>query len=468
MRLSTLVDDAVAISAGSGWGIAGPDVEIAGLAIDSREVVPGDLFFAVPGASVDGHDYAEAAVEAGAAAVMVERLLDIEATQVIVADVREAMAWASTAFHGRPCRSLSVVGVTGTNGKTTIASLIADIARYSGYSANAMGTLTGVRTTPESPRVQGELATLVTAGADVVAMEVSSHALDQARVLGCWFEVVIFANLSPDHLDYHVDMERYYAAKARLFTRTYAATAVINTADVWGARLADETSLVVHRVDEGSASALELRSDGSSFTWRGHRVELALAGEFNVTNAVLAAEACVVLGIPEPDIVAALAQVAQVPGRFERVWSDPLVVVDYAHTPDGLEQVLRSLQGLAGSGRVIVVFGCGGDRDREKRPLMGAAAAQGADMTVVTSDNPRSENPGDIIAEVVAGMHPPPDHVEPDRRAAIAVALGAAAPGDIVLIAGKGHETTQTIGDEIVDFDDRVVARELLEGAAAS
>ena len=441
------------------------DVEVTGLSFDSRTVASGDLFFCVPGSRADGHDHAEQAVDAGAVAVVVDHELDLSAPQLLVADVRRAMPSAAAAFQGDPSSRIPVVGVTGTNGKTTVTEMLRAIFVADGRSPATLGTLTGVRTTPEAIELQALLADIATSH-DVLAMEVSSHALHQHRVAQTRFAVAVFTNLSPDHLDYHGDMEEYFAAKRELFRPAYTDRAVVNRDDPWGQRLVeligDDLDVVTFGRDD--AVALEADFAGSSFRWREQRIRLPIAGLFNVDNALAAAEAARAVGVEPATVAAGLSRVPQVPGRFERVAAPgPTVVVDYAHTPDGLEQVLRSARELAPDRRLVVVFGCGGDRDVAKRPLMGAAAARLADVAIVTSDNPRSEDPKAIIDDIVAGMTPGPARVEVDRRAAIAAAIELAADDSVVIVAGKGHETTQTIGDRVLPFDDRLVAAELLE-----
>jgi UDP-N-acetylmuramoyl-L-alanyl-D-glutamate--2,6-diaminopimelate ligase len=364
---------------------------------------------------------------------------------------------------GEPSRQLAVLGVTGTNGKTTVVHLLASILEAAGWPARVIGTLTGARTTPEAPELQASLAEARSEGVQAVAMEVSSHALDLHRVDGTWFTVAAFTNLSPDHLDHHGTMEAYFTAKARLFTPAFTDRAVVCTDDAHGQLLVDSAVVPTTAVGLGDAGDLVLAPDGSRFRWRGVDVVLPLVGRFNVRNALVAAEVAAAAGVDPTTVARGLAQAPPVPGRLEPIDAGQpfAVVVDYAHTPDGLDQVIGALREV-GRGRLTVVFGCGGDRDPGKRPLMGAAASA-ADRVVLTSDNPRSEDPGAIIEAVLPGIPSSTDLVvEPDRRAAIAAALEGAGPGDVVLVAGKGHETTQTVGDLVLPFDDREVARELL------
>ncbi|MFP5316959.1 MAG: UDP-N-acetylmuramoyl-L-alanyl-D-glutamate--2,6-diaminopimelate ligase [Acidimicrobiia bacterium] len=434
---------------------------------DSRAVTSGALFCCLVGATTDGHDHAPAAVEAGAVALLVERpLAGVDVAQVVVADARAAMASVAAAFYGHPSRRLAVAGVTGTNGKTTVTYLLASVLEAAGRRAAVIGTISGVRTTPEAPELQARLAALAADGVNAVAMEVSSHALVQRRVDALWFEAVAFTNLSQDHLEYHGTMEGYFTAKASLFDPARARVGVVNADDPWGRRLLESTRLAVRPYSMADARDLALDRDGSTFTLDGHPVHLRLSGDFNVSNALAAGALARELGVGAADVAAGLGALVAVPGRFERVdGGGPVaVVVDYAHTPDGLEKVLASARGLAAGGRVIVVFGAGGDRDHAKRPAMGDVATRLADVAVLTTDNPRSEDPLAILAEVRGGVSRPEVLVvEPDRRTAIALALDAARPGDVVVVAGKGHETSQVFaGGRSVPFDDRVVARELL------
>jgi UDP-N-acetylmuramoyl-L-alanyl-D-glutamate--2,6-diaminopimelate ligase len=447
--------------------VGDPTVDVTAATHDSRQVRAGTLFCCVPGARHDGHDFARAAVADGAAALLVERRLDLGVPELVVPSVRAAMGPLSAALAGFPSEQLQVVGITGTNGKTTIAHLLGAIAAAAGRSAGVIGTLTGARTTPEAPELQAQLAAMLAEGRDLVAMEVSSHALDLHRVDGTRFRVAVFTNLSQDHLDHHKTMEAYFSAKARLFGPDLCDLAVLNLDEPHGRLLADTVQVpyVGYSIDQ--AGDLQLTAAGSQFRWEGVTIELALPGRFNVSNALAAATAAAALGIPHDQIAAGLSATGVVQGRFERIdQGQPfLAAVDYAHTPDGLRQLLEAARELA-SGRVIVVFGAGGDRDPGKRPQMGAAAADLADVTVLTTDNPRGEDPAAIISAVHDGMDHPNDlRIEPDRAAAIALAVAEARPGDVVLVAGKGHETTQIIGDVTTEFDDRVVLRRALTAA---
>ncbi len=446
------------------------DPLVQSLAFDSRDVVEGALFFCLPGEHADGHRFAAAAVVAGAVALVVERPVDVDPhiIQIVVDNSRVAMAHLASAYFGHPSEALTVIGVTGTNGKTTTAHILSCALGALGRRAGVIGTLSGAKTTPEAPDLQRRLAGFVADGYEAVAMEVSSHALALDRVLGTRFRVAIFTNLGHDHLEFHRTQERYFAAKARLFEPDLTDRGVVNVDDVHGRLLLDASNIACRPFTFGDAADVEIGPFSHAYTWRGRRVEVGLGGRFNVMNTLAAATALSELGHADADIAAALAATTPVPGRFEPVVAGQrfAVVVDYAHTPDALVEVLDAARGVVGNGRVVVVFGCGGDRDQHKRPEMGAVAAERADLVVVTSDNPRSEDPAAIINDVIGGV--PANYrdriaVEPDRHDAIASALAAANDGDIVVIAGKGHETTQTFGATAMPFDDRAVVRELLE-----
>jgi UDP-N-acetylmuramoyl-L-alanyl-D-glutamate--2,6-diaminopimelate ligase len=466
------------------------------LAYDSRKVQPGTLFFCVPGEKVDGHEFAAAAVGAGAAALVVERELAVDVAQVVVADARAAMAPLAATFFGEPSGELRVVGVTGTNGKTTTAFLIREVLEAAGVQCGLLGTVRQVvggveeeveRTTPEAIDLQGTFRRMLEAGDEACVMEVSSHALALHRADSIRFEAALFTNLTQDHLDFHADMEDYFQAKRMLFEMD-PKVVIANVDDEYGRRLADEFKCLTFSAAGAGADltarAVSFNAGGAQFTitpgpmglkrdistrFRPVGGEVAvrtgLPGDFNVANALGAFAVAVAMGV-EPDVVAAgLARAERVPGRFEPIdeGQDFAVLVDYAHTPDSLENVLRAARRLS-AGRVLSVFGAGGDRDRDKRPKMGRAGASLSDLAVVTSDNPRSEDPDAIIAEVVGGIENGANfEVEPDRRAAIALALRQARAGDTVVIAGKGHEQGQEFeGGRKVPFDDREVAREEL------
>jgi UDP-N-acetylmuramoyl-L-alanyl-D-glutamate--2,6-diaminopimelate ligase len=479
VRLRTLLAaaglDAVGVSVRPGSGTSDP--EISDIVIASDQVRPGALFGCVPGSRADGHAYAMEAVERGAVAVLCERPLGVPVPQVQVPAARRALGPLAAAFWGHPARSMRVVGVTGTNGKTTTCALLASIFEANGWRAAVIGTLTGELTTPEAPSLQRQLAQLRESGTRAVAMEVSSHALDQSRVAGTDFSAGVFTNMSQDHLDYHHTMEAYFGSKAQLFTTGLVHVAVVNRDGAWGARLVDLLSAREVRVvtfGAGDASEVVTAAHGSSFRWRGRRLELNMPGRFNVSNAVAAATTAFELGIGWGPISDGLASVPPVRGRFQLVdEGQPFVVlVDFAHTPAALAEALSAARELTTGqpgpgadqpGRVILVFGAGGDRDRAKRPLMGKVASELADIVVITSDNPRNEQPLAIIEEAAGGAGGPvAPLVDVDRAHAIAGALGAARAGDVVLIAGKGHETGQDFGTHVEPFDDAVVARDAL------
>ena len=459
-----------------------PTARVADVTYRSGDVRPGSLFFCVPGANVDGHDFAAEAVRAGANALVVERPLPLDVPQVVVRSVREAMGPISAELFGRPADRLTLVGVTGTNGKTTTTYLLESVFRAAGLVPGLIGT-TGARvdgravplprTTPEAPDLQRLLARMVEEGVGAAAMEVSSHGLDQHRVSGIRYSCAVFTNLTQDHLDYHGSMETYFAAKARLFTPETAERSVVNTDQEEGRRLLrPDLPVITFGLEPGAevrAIDVDATASGVAFRVGELKVRSSLRGTFNVANCLAALAAARSVGIPDRVAVEGIAALSGVPGRVEPVEAGQgfLVLVDYAHTPDGIENVLRAARPLA-SGRVIVVLGCGGDRDRGKRPLMGRAATGLADHTVITSDNPRSEDPLAIIAEIEPGAVEGGGAytIEPDRRAAIRAAVREARTGDVVVIAGKGHETGQEFADRTVPFGDRDVAAEELRALA--
>jgi UDP-N-acetylmuramoyl-L-alanyl-D-glutamate--2,6-diaminopimelate ligase len=463
-------------------------LEVTNLAYDNRTVTPGTLFFCVPGFTRDGHDFAPDAIARGAVALVVERPLGSGVPEIMVHSVRAAMPPAAAAFYGDPTAELETIGVTGTNGKTTTAFLLRAILEADGRRAGLLGTVKSViggieheveRTTPEAIDLQRTFRKMLDAGDRACAMEVSSHALQLRRADAIHFAAAIFTNLTQDHLDFHPTMDDYFRAKRRLFLDLRPTSSIVNTDDPYGARLAGELApgtLVTFALEDHSASYLARTVDtglgGSRFTVRAPdgEVELAspLRGRFNVYNVLGAFAAARALGVPAETAAGAIAGAGQVPGRFETVdEGQPFaVLVDYAHTPDSLENVLRAARNLTAN-RVHVVFGCGGDRDRKKRPLMGEIASRLADRVIVTSDNPRSEDPDAIIEDILAGTGPDAEH-EVDRRAAIAQAIARARSGDAVVIAGKGHEQGQEFeGGRKLPFDDVTVAREALRSSAA-
>src|SRR5262245_729074 len=463
--------------------IVGDDsVDVADLAYAAAGVRPGALFFCVPGSRADGHDFAPAAVERGATALVVERRLPLEVTQAVVEDARGAMASAAAAFFGHPTRELEVAAVTGTTGKTTTTYLLYSILAAADRRPGLMGTVESriggerrpaVRTTPEAIDLQRAFRAMLDAGDRSVALEATSHGSELGRLAGVRFAALAFTNLSEEHLDFHGTMERYYAAKRRLFVGPEPPPAAVNVDDPHGRELADELQALGRApvLTFGFADGAEIRPDGldnGRFQAGGIELETQLRGRFNVENVLAAVAVALLLDVPDEAIAEGVAAVEGVPGRFETVEEGQpfTVVVDYSHKPGALENVLRAARDLA-TGRVLCVFGCGGDRDRAKRPLMGAIAADLADVAIVTSDNPRSEDPLAIIEEVIVGA-PGRLEVEPDRRAAIARAVEAAEPGDVVVIAGKGHEQGQELAGEVLPFDDRDVAREVLRSLGAT
>ena len=460
---------------------------VTGCTHDSRAVARGDLYAALPGARVHGAQFAQQAVDAGAVAVLTDPVgaahLPEGVPALVSEDPRGVLGAVARWVHGDPAADLLLLGVTGTNGKTTTAFLLEGGLRAAGHATGLVGTVEtrvadevvpSVRTTPEAPDLQALLALMRERGVTAAAMEVSSHALELGRVDGIVFDVGVFTNLSQDHLDFHPSMEAYEAAKARLFTPAHSARGVVNVDDAAGRRLAAAPSIPMTTFGaEGQwrAEDVELGPAGSTFRLVGPGCDLPasvqLPGEFNVANAVAALVALVTAGVDAEAAVEGVAAVAGVPGRMERVdVGQPfLALVDYAHTPDAVQTLLQTVRAVT-AGRVIAVLGCGGDRDRDKRPLMGRALAEGADLPVLTSDNPRSEDPRHILAEMAAGAGRD-CLVEPDRRAAIAAAVARARPGDAVVVAGKGHETGQEVAGVVHPFDDRVVLRDELERVLA-
>jgi UDP-N-acetylmuramoyl-L-alanyl-D-glutamate--2,6-diaminopimelate ligase len=484
MKLSELVKDVQPLA------VEGPlDREITGIAYDSRRVLPGHLFVAMRGERTDGHQFVDAAIDRGAAAVVLERDsgLSPRATRIRVQDARQTLARAAAAFYEHPSQRLRVVGVTGTNGKTTTAFMMKAIWEAAGTMSGLLGTvqyeigervIPAARTTPESVEIQEMMRQMLQAGCGAVSMEVSSHALAQHRVDEVDFDVAVFTNLSQDHLDYHGTMENYFAAKSLLFRHLGRyekdGVAVVNVDDSYGRRLAaslgGENAVLTYGVsDDAAVGAREIRvtRQGTTFLVRAPQasfpVTLPLLGRYNIHNALGAIGAALAVGVPPEAIQRGLRQMRPVPGRLERVAvPDPVdVYVDYAHTPAALRNVLLTVGELT-RGRLIVVFGCGGDRDKGKRQPMGAAAAELADFAIITSDNPRTENPADILRQVQAGFPPKARNymVIEDRREAIERALDIAREGDTVLIAGKGHEAYQEFADTVVPFNDRQVVED--------
>ena len=474
MQLDVLIGDSGLHERGLVVGVVGDSsVEVGSLTMDSRSVAPGALFACVVGRRSDGHQFAPEAVESGASALLCEHRLDLRVPQVIVTSVRRALGPVADGFNGHPSRSLKVVGVTGTNGKTTTCALVSSVFAAFGWRSTTIGTLTQQRTTPEAPELQALMAGWRDSGGRALAMEVSSHALDQHRIDATVFAAGVFTNLTPEHLDYHHSMESYFEAKASMFETGRVGVAIVNQGDSWGRVLIErlrERGLRHVGFSTDDASDIDLWPGGSRFHWAGEEIVLGVGGRFNILNAVAAATCARELGIPPEVIARGLNDVKGIPGRFETVGAgQPFsVIVDYAHTPDGLIQALSAARELS-DGRLIVVFGAGGDRDHDKRPLMGAAASRLADLVIVTSDNPRSEDPVAIIDQILSGAEGSGNVVvDPDRASAISAAVANAREGDIVVIAGKGHERGQEIGGRVLPFDDVDAARSAIERILSS
>jgi len=488
-RGATLAAIAAAVEPHQPVTVAGGEIEVTDVHMDSRVVTPGSLYVAIRGQRTDGHQFVESALAAGAVAVAVETAIDESIPHLVTPNTRAVLGWMAAETHGHPARELGVVGITGTNGKTTVAHMLAAMNPDDEPPAAVIGTVSAhlgdlavsPRTTPEASDLQRILRHLADSGqVRDVAIEVSSHAMAMGRVTGVEFDVVAFTNLSQDHLDYHHTMEEYYQAKASLFRAGWAPHGVIWIDDRWGRRLAEESEIPVVTVGTAADAAvvvthLEDTATGSRFTINlaggTVPVQTSLAGGFNVANAAIALTCAHLLGADMDAALAGLRGMQPIPGRYNTVAadSDVWVVVDYAHTPDAIASVVAESRKLV-AGRTIVVVGAGGDRDREKRPKMGEAAAT-ADVAIITTDNPRSEDPNAIIDEVVSGIPSGARFtVVRDRRAAIREALGIASPGDAVLILGKGHETSQEFADRVEHFDDGAVARQELDrlsGASA-
>lgn len=465
-------------------------IEINSIEQDSRKVAFGTLFVCIDGELVDGHKFAEQAVANGAAAILAEKKLDVAVPVIYVGDTKRAMAILADRFYNSPSQKMKIVGVTGTNGKTTVTHLIEQIVRDTGTETGLIGTmyrkigqtiLETKNTTPDSLTLQKTYQDMQNAGVETVAMEVSSHALVQGRVYGTDFDIAVFTNLSQDHLDYHKTMEEYAYAKSLLFAQlgnSYSSKrpkyAIINQDDKAGKRMKTATAapMVTYGIDESAdfhATAIKVTSSGTVFDLHApsgdFKVAIKMIGKFSIYNALAALAATSVLGIPLEAAIHSLEKVAGVSGRFELVnaGQDFTVIVDYAHTPDGLLNVLSTINEFKQK-RVFAIVGCGGDRDKGKRPKMANIALKYATDAIFTSDNPRSEDPEVIIQDMLTGIDQGADYkVKVDRREAIEYAVNEASAGDVILIAGKGHETYQLVGDKVLDFDDRVVARAAIE-----
>jgi UDP-N-acetylmuramoyl-L-alanyl-D-glutamate--2,6-diaminopimelate ligase len=469
MTLRHLVETAQLGEHGLISEVIGEDAAITDVTHDSRQVSVGTLFCCVDGENEDGHAFAQQAIRSGATALLVDHVLPIDAPQVVVRDVRMSMGLMAAALRNFPSTRMHVVGITGTNGKTTTAHLLAEILRTHGWKTEVIGTLTGSRTTPESTDLQRLLSEFEGNGVEAVVMEVTSHALELYRVAGTTFEVSVFTNLSQDHLDFHLTMEKYFAAKAKLFTNEYSARGVVNRDDVHGQLLLD--TMTIDSMSFGMSDVTHVHMDARrlEFNIDGVHMRAHVGGQFNVMNSLAAVSAARALGVSLTEIAEGLSRATAVPGRFESIDAGQQfdVIVDYAHTPDALERVLDSSRSLMSeTGKLVVVFGCGGDRDMEKRQPMGEIAGAKADVVILTSDNPRSESGAEIALQINAGVQASDSHkvlcTELDRRAAIGMAFSIAQAGDVVVIAGKGHESTQTIGTDVFPFNDAQVARELL------
>ena len=452
------------------------DCDIDDVSIDSRAVGQGTLFGCVPGSTHDGHDFAAGAVRDGAVALLVTRGVgvDVPTIEVEATANRRAVAVAASMVHGNPSQSVPVVGITGTNGKTTTAAMLQSICEVAGLSPRVFGTLTGARTTAESTELQREMRRAVDSGRRIVIMEVTSHALELDRTHNVSFHTAVYTNLGHDHLDFHGSLDVYFAAKAKLFDEGVSANCVVNRDDAHGRILIDRItasgrggSLSTYGLDD--VADLRVSLAGSTFTWGGIDIVLPIGGTHNVYNALAAATAARVVGVGDAAIAEGLASLPGIPGRLQRVSVGAAfdVVVDYAHTPDSLRAVLESARAtLKTDAKLVVVFGCGGDRDKTKRPEMGAVAHELADRVFVTNDNPRNEDPAVIAGEILSGMTAQGNVVvELDRRRAIAAAIGVAQPGDVVVIAGKGHESGQVVGSVTYAFDDAEEARRAVEAA---
>ena len=443
------------------------DVEVHGLSYDSRLINSGDLFFCFKGEKKDSHDFVYDAIKGGASALVVERKIDIDFPQVISSSSRKMMSEIAEIFYEFPSREITTVGVTGTNGKTTTVNILSAIAKAAGEKTETIGTLTGQLTTPEAPDLQRQIRDSIGNGVSFLAMEVSSHALLQNRISRMTYDAAIFTNLSLDHLDYHGDMESYYKAKSSLFSPTHSKLAVINADNQFGKRLMNEVEIPQVSFSLNDVDIVERTLIKTTFRWKGQIIDLKLPGVFNLENALAAAVTAEALGFNREVIAKGLESAKGTPGRFELLThsdEEPYIIVDYCHTPDGLEKILLSINELLPGARTHIVFGCGGDRDTSKRAQMGMISETHATNVYLTSDNPRSENQMVIINDILAGIHDTePVYVNPDRREAIFHAVTTANQDDVVLIAGKGCEPYQEISGTLHPFLDSDVGQEALE-----
>ncbi|MFZ5965852.1 MAG: UDP-N-acetylmuramoyl-L-alanyl-D-glutamate--2,6-diaminopimelate ligase [Bacillota bacterium] len=484
MKLSDLIRTAEVIDV-----YGNTDIEISGIAYDSRKVDKGYVFVCLEGSQVDGHDFASSAVGKGAAALVVNKEINVEGdiTIIRVNDTRKALSAIAADYYGRPSQKMNMIGITGTNGKTTTTYLIKEILEINGGNSGLIGTISykildkeykAVNTTPESLELQRLFAEMLEKSVDTCVMEVSSHSLEVGRVADVHFSIGVFTNLTRDHMDFHGDIESYKKAKTKLFYKTTQAN-IINIDDPYGVEIAQvieglPVKLLTYGMNKGAditAKDVSISLKGARFTlvtpaYRGP-VEIATPGRFSVYNALAAASVCYILGYDLKQIQDGLRSIKGVPGRFELVGNtgDHCIIVDYAHTPDALENVLNTTKEFV-KGKLITVFGCGGDRDKTKRPMMGEIAGKLSDYCVITSDNPRTENPGVIMEEIENGIKKTDCKYKMivDRRMAIHEAIASSTPGDVIVIAGKGHETYQIIGSNVIDFDDRLIAQEILRG----
>ena len=447
------------------------DPEVKRVIHDSREIIEGDIFCCLRGESTDGHNYIQEAIDSGASALLVEEVSGFNIPTFLVGNVRAALPRVSSRIVGNPSKEINVVGVTGTNGKTSVVSMLAEILRTHGTSTATIGTLTGMLTTPESPELQRELRKYCSDGVEVVAMEVSSHSLVQNRVSETHFSSVAFTNLSHDHLDFHGTMEDYYLAKGLLFTGEFSERAVITTDSEHGRSYFEQAISSGMEVEALSIKNrnVAFTQKSSSFDWRGERVTIPLGGPFAYSNALVSAEIAIQLGLGVTEVIDGLNSLNGIPGRFEPllITQDTSAIIDYAHTPSALAELLRGCRKIV-AGRIILVFGCGGERDSEKRPLMGEVASLGADVNILTSDNPRGEDAKKIISEIASGMSVKPQVIEVDRRKAIEQAFNEAESGDLIVVAGRGHEEFQEIEGKKIPFSDKTVLLDLVSKASSS
>jgi len=446
------------------------DPEVNRVIHDSREVIEGDIFCCLRGEITDGHNYIQEAIKSGASAILAEEASGFNIPTFLVENVRTVLPRVASRIVGNPSKEISVVGVTGTNGKTSVVSMLAEILRTHGISTATIGTLTGLLTTPEAPELQRELRKYCNDGVEVVAMEVSSHSLVQKRVDETYFSTVAFTNLSHDHLDFHEKMESYYQAKGLLFSRKFSEKAVITTDSEYGRSYFEKAISSGMDVEAFSIKNRNVvfAQKNSSFDWRGERVTIPLGGPFAFANALLSAEIAFQLGLAVQEIIPGLNSLNGIHGRFESVpvTQEVSAIIDYAHTPSALAELLEGCRKIV-VGRIILVFGCGGDRDSEKRPLMGEVASVGADVNILTSDNPRGEDAEKIISEILSGMAMKPQIVEVDRQKAIEEAVNEAEPGDLIVIAGRGHEEYQEIQGKAIPFSDRAVLLDVISNESS-